>query len=122
MIKKIIAACATATLLLPMLTGAQTFEDHTKIRTLSGKPSTPPTEVPSCPSGSTLSGGQCVLISNQSALKIEDITAEAQYVDYRCGVGGNTWVSATRQKIVYSDGSTSYTPWRSTGINDNCSY
>jgi hypothetical protein len=62
-IKKIFAACATASIFLPTLTGAQTFEDHTKIRSLSGAPKT---SIPQyeCAAGTVYSGGQCVLISN----------------------------------------------------------
>lgn len=63
--KKFAMAAAISAMSLPMLLGAQTFEDHTKIRQLIGRPATPATDMPSCPTGSTLSGGQCVLISNQ---------------------------------------------------------
>jgi len=67
-LKKIAAAAAIFIMSIPMLLSAQTFEDHTKIRQLIGKPpAIPIADVPSCPSGSTLSGGQCVLISNQAA-------------------------------------------------------
>ena len=65
-LKKFALAAAISAMSLPMLLSAQTFEDHTKIRQLIGKPPTAATDMPSCPSGSTLSGGQCVLISNQA--------------------------------------------------------
>lgn len=64
-IKKILAALATAALVLPALTGAQTFDDHTKIRVLRGTPAKDPSAPYECPAGSTYSGGQCTLISNQ---------------------------------------------------------
>ena len=41
--------------------------DHTRTDRLNGKPKFDLTTVLSCPSGQTLSGGQCVLLPNQSA-------------------------------------------------------
>lgn len=45
---------------------AQTFQDHTKVRALTGKVSITAAEIPSCPVGQVLSGGVCVVIPNQS--------------------------------------------------------
>jgi hypothetical protein len=65
-IKKILAALATAALALPALTGAQTFDDHTKIRILRGAPQMPDQITKfECPAGSFYSGGQCTLVSMQ---------------------------------------------------------
>jgi hypothetical protein len=64
--KKLFAALATAALVFPTLTGAQVFDDHTKIRILRGAPSQ--IDAPfNCPAGSVYSGGECTLISNQAA-------------------------------------------------------
>ena len=61
--------------LQPVATMAQNTEmarprstiDLSRTDRLTGTPSVDPTSVPSCPAGSTLSGGACVLISNQSS-------------------------------------------------------
>ena len=64
--KNFAAIVAAVALAVPVLTGAQTFDDHTKIRILRGTAENATIPKYECPAGSTYSGGQCVLISNHA--------------------------------------------------------